>query len=79
MYVYDKTAFRSIAENITIHKKFNEDTFENDIALIKIKDMIPENSTYIAPIKLSTGETPINTLCKYSGFGFTEVNIIVTD
>lgn len=50
---------------------YDEYTFENDIALVKIKDMIPTNSKYIATIKLKTLEIPINTVCTYSGFGYT--------
>lgn len=51
---------------------FNEYTFENDIALVQIKEHIPINSSYIATIKLATNEVTLNTLCTYSGFGYTD-------
>ncbi|XP_075211019.1 chymotrypsin-2-like isoform X1 [Lycorma delicatula] len=51
-----------------IHEKYDDDTFENDIAIIKIKGEF-KFSKLIRPLKLSTHQVKEGTKCVLSGWG----------
>uniref|UniRef100_UPI00398E54A0 salivary plasminogen activator beta-like n=1 Tax=Pristiophorus japonicus TaxID=55135 RepID=UPI00398E54A0 len=61
-------------EKIIIHQKFNDDTYDNDIALLKLKSqsgMCARESKLVQPICLPSKHLtfPENTPCEVSGYG----------
>ncbi|XP_078386922.1 salivary plasminogen activator beta-like [Cetorhinus maximus] len=63
-----------IVEKIISHPQFNDDTFDNDIALLKLKSqsgMCAEASKFVQPICLPSKHLtfPENTQCEVSGYG----------
>ncbi|XP_043497237.1 trypsin-2-like [Polistes fuscatus] len=64
---------------IIIHPEFNGDTFQNDIAILRLK--VPFQFTaQLKPIHLPVDQVPPGTMCQVSGWGYPEENIpIVTN
>lgn len=65
------TVVRTIAR-VTGHPKYNADTFENDVAVLKLNSLVPANHPTVQPIPLSKYEASAGEQCQSSGFGTTE-------
>ncbi|XP_072347735.1 salivary plasminogen activator beta-like [Scyliorhinus torazame] len=68
----DDQAF--VVEKIISHPQFNDDSFDNDIALLKLKSqsgMCAKESKFVQPICLPSKHLtfPENTQCEVSGYG----------
>lgn len=50
------------------HEKYNDHTFDNDIALLKLSKPIKFNK-YVAPIRLTNHERKDNTIVTITGYG----------
>ena len=55
-------------QNAIVHEHFNHDTYENDIALIKLKRPILFNA-YVSPICLPKVDFAVGTTCYVTGWG----------
>lgn len=53
------------------HRKFNPDTFENDIALLTLASDVPLNHPTVQPIALATKKAFAGQTCQISGWGTT--------
>lgn len=51
------------------HENYNPDTFENDIAWLRLSENVPSDHATIKPIELSTISPEIGKSCQISGWG----------
>ncbi|KAL2720185.1 trypsin-2-like [Vespula squamosa] len=69
-----KTGQRRGVREILLHQKFDQKTYENDIALLELK--VPfEFTAQLSPISLPKDQVPPGTICQVSGWGYPEENI----
>ncbi|XP_076039179.1 trypsin-1-like [Oratosquilla oratoria] len=61
------------ADKLILHPDYNNDTLENDIALVRLKTAVPLSDT-VLPVCLATSPPKVGTLAVVSGWGFLSYN-----
>lgn len=71
----NNTVVRRVSQVIG-HKKYDVDTFRNDVAILKLESPVPENHPNVQPIPLSgiLTEQRVGERCQISGWGTLEYN-----
>lgn len=72
----DKGTFNTRVGQIIVHPDYDENTLENDIALLTVRTRFPFNEPNIAPVPLALKNPGNQTHCAVSGFGVTEKGIL---
>lgn len=63
------TLFVTSVSNITVHEDYNPNTFENDIAIMKLSTSIPTDNEVIYPAYLRAVPVEVGTVCQVTGWG----------
>lgn len=63
------TLFFTGASSIKVHENYNSNTFENDIAIMKLTQSIPTGNAAIYPVNIRTVPVQIGTVCAVTGWG----------
>ncbi|PNF37817.1 hypothetical protein B7P43_G09240 [Cryptotermes secundus] len=81
----DRSSCTSVKRSVSaifVHEKFNLTTLQNDIALIRVSEPFPTDSSFIEAITLMNSTAEEGTLCNVTGWGISsnkEVQRILED
>lgn len=70
-WVSDNNTLNILVRKVVGHKKYNEDTFEHDIALLILAAEVPSNHPTVQPISLASQNPLVGQTCTISGWGTT--------
>lgn len=63
------TLFITTASKIIAHENYNSNTFENDIAIMKLTTSIPTDNAAVYPVNLRTVPVQVGDVCQVTGWG----------